>query len=180
MKKTFFALAFLMFAGASFAQKKTTSSATVSFDATTPKDPLPKATNNTANGSINTKTGAVAFEAMVASFAFSNPKIQEHFNDEKWMNSKEWPNFTFSGKITKLSDVNFSKNGTYTVTVSGKLGIKDKTKEVKTPVTVVVKDGKISATTSFTIKLKDFDIKGVPIDAGKVAPEPRISVSANF
>lgn len=180
MKKSFFAFAFLMLASAVYAQKKTTSSATVTFDATTPKDALPKATNNTVNGSINTETGAVDFEAMVASFAFSNPRIQEHFNGENWMNSKDWPSFTFRGKITKLSAVNFAKNGTYTVTVSGKLAIKDKTKEVKTPVTLVVNDGKISASTTFSIKLADFDIKGVPIDAGKVAPEPRISVSANF
>ena len=180
MKKTFFALSFLMIAGISFAQKKTTSSATVTFDATTDKDALPKATNNTVNGSINTTTGAIAFEAMVANFAFSNPKIQEHFNGEKWMNSAEWPKFTFQGKITKLSDINFSKNGTYTATVSGKLSIKDKSKEVKTPVTVVIANGKISATSSFTIKLADYDIKGVPIEAGKVATEPKISVSASF
>jgi polyisoprenoid-binding protein YceI len=79
-----------------------------------------------------------------------------------------------------MSEVNFSKNGTYTATVSGKLFIKDKSKEVRTPVVFVVNNGSISATTNFTIKLADYDIKGTPIEAGKVAREPKISVAANF
>lgn len=180
MKKTLFALSLVLVAGLVSAQKKTTSSATVSFDATTEKDALPKAVNNTVNGSFNTSTGDVSFEAMVASFAFTNPKIQEHFNGEKWMNSAEWPRFLFVGKIPKIKDVNFSKDGTYTTTVSGKLWIKDKSKEVKAPVVFVVSNGRISATTNFTIKLSEYDISGVPIEAGKVAKEPKISVSANF
>ena len=91
MKRTLFALSLVLVTGLVSAQKKTTSSATVSFDATTEKDALPKAVNNTVAGSVNTETGAVAFEAMVASFTFTNPKIQEHFNGENWMNSKEYP-----------------------------------------------------------------------------------------
>jgi hypothetical protein len=46
--------------------------------------------------------------------------IQEHFNGEKWMNSEAYPLFVFAGRIADLSKVNFSKNGTYTVPVSGK------------------------------------------------------------
>ena len=180
MKKTLFALSFVLVASLVSAQKKTTSSATVSFDASTPIDALPKAENKTVIGSLNTQTGAIAFEAMVNNFTFTNPRIQEHFNGKNWMNSAEWPKFSFHGKISKLSEVNFTKNGTYTATVSGKLYIKDKSKEVKTPVVFVVTDGKISATTNFTIKLSEFDITGTPIDAGKVAKEPKISVSANF
>lgn len=180
MKKTLFALSLVFVTGLVSAQKKTTSSATISFDATTEKDALPKAVNNTVAGSVNTETGAVAFEAMVANFAFSNPKIQEHFNGENWMNSKEYPRFLFVGKIAKPSEVNFKKNGTYTATVTGKLFIKDKSKEVRTPVVFVVNDGKIAATTNFTIKLSEYDISGTPIEAGKVAREPKISVSANF
>ena len=44
-----------------------------------------KQNNKTAIGAIDTKTGAVAFEATVKNFAFSNPTMQEHFNGEKWL-----------------------------------------------------------------------------------------------
>ena len=72
MKKTILFLAFIATTGYIFAQKKTTTSATVSFDATTEKDALPKAENKTVIGSIDTQTGDVAFEAAVKNFSFPN------------------------------------------------------------------------------------------------------------
>ena len=61
MKKTVLILSFLTIAGAVFAQKKTTTSATVAFDASTAIDALPKAENKTVIAAVDTKTGAVAF-----------------------------------------------------------------------------------------------------------------------
>src|SRR5262245_22658524 len=119
MKKTLFALVMITLTSSLFAQKKTTTSAIVSFDATTEKDALPKAENKTVIGSLDTKSGAIRFEAAVKNFAFSNPKIQEHFNSEQWMKSDAFPKFTFKGKIKDLNTVNFSKDGTYTSEVVG-------------------------------------------------------------
>jgi Uncharacterized conserved protein len=180
MKKSLLILALVTMTGQLFAQKKTTSSATISFDATTDKDALPKAENKTVIGALDTKTGTVQFEAAVKNFAFSNPMMQDHFNGEKWMKSDAFPKFTFKGKIKDLSTVNFTTDGTYTAIVSGELTIKDETKDLKTPVKFVVSDGKITASTSFSIKLSDYNISGVPIEAGKVAKEPKISVAATF
>src|SRR5689334_5832933 len=108
MKKTILFLALVTLAGGVFAQKKITTSATVSFDATTAKDNLPKADNKTVIGSIDTKSGEVAFEAAVKNFAFGNPMIQEHFNGDKWFNSDKYPAFTFKGKIEDISKVKFA------------------------------------------------------------------------
>ena len=85
MKKTILILALVITTVGLFAQKKTTTSATISFDATTSLDDLPKANNKTAIGAIDTKTGAVAFEATVKNFTFANPTMQGHFNGEKWL-----------------------------------------------------------------------------------------------
>ena len=180
MKKTTLILALVFSAGAVFAQKKTTSSAVVAFDATTPKDALPKAENKTVIGSIDTQTGAVAFEAGVANFAFSNPRVQEHFNGANWMNSAEYPKFTFTGKIEKPGKVNWDKNGTYKVQVDGNMIIKGISKPVKVEGTVTVADGKLKVAAKFDIKLKDYGISGQPIEAGKVAEEPKVSVTAEF
>jgi hypothetical protein len=63
MKKTILLFALVAVVGAGFAQKKkTTTSATIKFDATTSLDALPKAENKTAVASLNTKTGDVAFD----------------------------------------------------------------------------------------------------------------------
>ena len=180
MKKTILFLSFVALTGSLFAQKKTTTSAIVAFDASTSIDALPKAENKTTIAAVDTKTGSVAFESTVKNFAFSNPMIQEHFNGEKWLNSDAFPKFTFKGKITDLSKVDFAKDGSYKVDVAGDLTIRDVTKPVTTAATVVVKGGALSTTADFTIKLSDYGITGVPIDAGKIAKEPKITVSAEL
>lgn len=180
MKKTLLIAALFVSVTTVFAQKKTTTSATVTFDATTAIDALPKAENKTVVASLDTKTGAVAFEAPVKSFTFTNPMIQEHFNGDKWMNSNEFPAFTFKGKISDLKAVKFDKDGTYSSTVDGTLTIKGKEQKVKAPATFVVKGGKIASTSNFTIALADYGIAGAPIEGGKVAKEPKISVAADF
>src|ERR1700741_5054831 len=99
MKKTILFIAFIATTGSLFAQKLITTPVTVSFDATPEKDQFPKADNKTVIGSIDTQTGAVAFEAAVKNFSFSNPTMQQHFNGENWMNSDKFPKFTFTVKI---------------------------------------------------------------------------------
>lgn len=180
MKRTILSIALAVITGTVFSQNLTTSSATVSFDATTPLDALPKADNKTVIASVNQTTGEVMFEAAVNNFAFSNPKIQEHFNGANWMNSASFPKFTFSGKIDKLNKVKFAKDGVYKVTVTGNLIVKGVSKEVKAPGTITVAGGKVSAAAAFIITLADYGITGQPIDGGKVAKQPKITVSAQF
>lgn len=169
-------LAFAAIAG--FAQAKTTTSAIVSFDATTPIDALPKAENKTVVAVMNSQTGELAFEAAVNNFAFSNPTIQEHFNEERWLNSAKYPMFAFKGKITNLNKVNFKKDGSYDVEVEGTMTIKDKTNPLKTTGTINVKGGQLQANSSFSIKLSDY---GIDVGTrGKISNEPKIIVSADF
>jgi polyisoprenoid-binding protein YceI len=180
MKKTILILALVTVTGSLFAQRKTTTSATVAFDASTSLDALPKAENKTVIAAVDTKTGVIQFEANVKNFAFSNPTIQEHFNGERWLNSNTYPTFTFKGTVTNLSEVNFAQDGTYTANVEGFLAVKGKEQKVKAPATIVVKGGAVSATSTFTIKLADYEIAGSAIDGGKISKEPKITVSADF
>ncbi len=180
MKKTILFLSFIAFTGSLFAQKLTTTTAVVSFDATTPKDALPKAENKTVIGSLDKTTGVLAFEAAVNNFAFTNAMIQDHFNGDKWMNSAVHSKFTFAGKIDKLNKVKFAKDGKYNVTVTGLMTVKGVSKPVKTPATITVVGGKASAAAAFSIKLADYGITGPAIDAGKVATDPKITVAAQF
>lgn len=180
MKKTILFVTLVFATVTLFAQKKVTTSGTIAFDASTSFDNLPKAENKTVIAAIDTKTGTIQFEAAVKNFAFANPTMQGHFNGEKWLNSDKFPKFTFNGKIDDLSKIDFNKNGTYNVSVTGDLTIKDITKPVTTPGTIVVKEGVLNATTGFSIKLADYEITSVYIDAGKVAKEPKITVSVEM
>jgi polyisoprenoid-binding protein YceI len=180
MKKTILFLSFVTITGSLFAQKKTTTSAIVKFDASTSIDNLPKAENKTVVAAINTTTGSVAFEATVKNFAFANPMMQGHFNGGSWLDSDKYPTFTYKGNIIDLSAVNFTKDGTYQVKTAGVITIKGVDQKISTPATIVIKDGSITASTDFTIKVADFGITGAPIDGGKVSKEPKITVTAEL
>lgn len=180
MKKLFLSLGFILSTAIVWAQKLTTTSAVASFDATTATDKLPKAENKTVIGSLDKKTGVVMFEAAVNNFAFSNPTMNTHFNSERWMNSSAFPKISFTGKIDKLTAVKFTKNGTYTSTVSGNLTIKGVTKKITSSVKFVVTGAKVAASTSFNVALADYGISGQQIESGKVARVAKVTVSAGF
>lgn len=180
MKKIILSLLITTLTLSAFSQKKTTTSAIIAFDATTALDALPKAENKTVVAAIDTKSGTVQFEAAIKNFAFTNPRMQEHFNNAGWMNSDQFPSSAFSGKITNLNAVNFSKNGTYYADVEGDLTIRGVTQKIASKATIVVDNGKLKCTTEFSINLDDFKITANQIVAGKVSKEPKIMVSAEF
>ena len=180
MKKAIFIFSLVISTGLLFAQKKTTTSAIIAFDATTSIDALPKAENKTASAAIDTKTGSVAFEATVKNFTFTNPTMQRHFNGENWLNSDAHPSFNFKGNIVDPSSVDFAKDGLYKTNVEGTLTVKGKEQKVNVPATIEVKGTNLSASANFSIVLADFGITGTPIDGGKVAKAPKITVSADF
>lgn len=177
MKKTTLIIALGLMTSATFAQKKTTTSASINFDATTSLDALPKAENKTAVAAIDTKTGTVAFEAVVKSFSFGNPMMQEHFNSPKWMDSEKFPKATFKGNITNLSAVNFAADGTYKANVEGELTFHGVTKPVKTTADIKVNGGTVTSKSDFTINAADYALGDA---GGKVAKQPKISVVAEL
>jgi len=180
MKKTILSLALVLATGLLFAQKKTTTSAIINFDATTSIDKLPKAENKTVIASLDTKTGKVAFEATVKSFTFSNPRIQEHFNNAGWMDSEKFPTASFTGSIVNLKDIKFNKDGVYNALVKGELTIHGVTKPIETKCLITVSGNSIKTTADFSIKLEDYAVNGPAIGAGKVSKEPSITVLAEF
>lgn len=180
MKKTIFILALALVSSTIFAQKKTTTSGTINFNATTSLDPLPRAENKTVVAALDTKTGAIAFEVIMKSFSFANPMMQEHFNSSKWLDSDKFPTSTFKGTITNFSTVNIKKDGTYPAEVTGDLTIHGITKPVTTKGNVVVTGKVIAATADFKINVADYEITGQAIDAGKVTKEPKITVAIEF
>ena len=180
MKKTMLFIAIVAATGSIFAQKKTTTSGAISFDATTSKDALPKAENKTVIAVIDAKKGTIAFEAIVKNFAFSNPKMQEHFNGATWMDSEKFPTATFKGNITNLATVDFKKDGTYSAEVAGDLTIHGITKPIKTTGKITVAGNAVSTIAAFSIKLEDYGVNGPAIGTGKVSKEPTISVAADM
>jgi hypothetical protein len=83
--------------------------------------------------------------------------MEEHFN-ENYMESDKIPKSVFKGKITNLASVDFTKTGTYNVTVEGDLTIHDVTNKISTKGTIEVVTGGINANSKFSIVPEDYKI----------------------
>lgn len=175
MKKQIVAIALLLGCfGTAQAQKYMTRTGKISFYSHTPIENI-EAFNNEVSCIIDSKAGSVLFQAPVKSFKFEKETMQEHFNED-YMESDKFPKSDFKGSITNISAVNFSKDGTYKVSVSGKLTMHGVTKDVTTTGTVTVKGKEITANTKFDVSPKDYNMK-VPAN-GKIADKIEITVNS--
>lgn len=178
MKKLSITAMFVLSVVLTQAQVYFSKNATVSFFSKTNMEDI-KADNNQALTVLNTKTGDVQFSLTIKSFHFSKPLMEEHFN-ENYMESDKFPKSIFKGQITDLSKVNFSKDGTYKVTVKGDLTMHGVTKNVTEPGTIVVENGKISSSSKFIVALADFNISIPKIVQQTIQKTIEITVSCKY
>jgi hypothetical protein len=178
MKKLLFVAFILGSTNALFAQNYMTRTGKISFNATSPKSPEKiEAVNNEVASILNSKTGDFVFQLPVKSFKFERELMQQHFN-ENYMESDKFPKSEFKGKISNLADANLGKDGTYNVTVAGKLSIHGVTNDVSVPGTITVKGKDVTAKAKFTIKMADYKITVPTVVADKVSKEASITIDA--
>ncbi|WP_158638377.1 YceI family protein [Panacibacter ginsenosidivorans] len=139
-----------------------------------------KGSNNEVVSLLNTTTGSIEFKIAIKSFHFPKQAMEDHFNNSDYMNSEQYPKASFSGKITNLSAVNFTKDGAYDVTVEGNLTIKDVTKPVAAKGVITVSNGKVIAQANFSVKRLDFHIVGESFMQKKIADEIQVTVNCQY
>lgn len=137
------------------------------------------AVNNEVTSILNTETGEVVFMLLVKSFRFEKALMEEHFN-ENYLESDKLPKSTFQGKITNVSAIDFTKEGSYPITVQGELTLHG----VKRPVTAsgqldVVK-GKLIVKGSFTVALADYKIEVPSLVTEKISKTIDIRVHCEY
>jgi polyisoprenoid-binding protein YceI len=82
--------------------------------------------------------------------------------------------------IENIAAVNTGTDGTYTSNVTGKLTIKDVTKEVSAQGAFTVKNGVVNAKTTFVINPEDYNITIPKTVASKISKEIKITVDADY
>ena len=150
----------------------------VSFFSKTPMENI-DGTNNEVTSLIDVSKGEIVFAILVKSFRFEKALMEEHFN-ENYLESTKFPKATFQGKITNSSSINFTKDGSYPATVEGDLtmhGIKQKQTATGS---ITVTNGKVSAVSTFTIKLADYKIEIPSLVADKVSETIEIRVNCKY
>jgi polyisoprenoid-binding protein YceI len=145
------------------------------------KSPLENITaeNNQVMSVLNQQTGEMQFSVLVKSFHFKKALMEEHFN-ENYMESNKFPKASFKGNIQDISKVNFTKDGTYTVVVTGDLTIHGVTNNVSAPGSITVKSGVANASSKFNVKLADYKISVPKLVKDNVAEQIDIAVSTVY
>jgi len=178
MKRLYFLIFFLNVILASNAQKFITKNGYISFYSHTPLEEI-KAENNQVAGVLDISTGEVVFQVLIKSFHFERALMEEHFN-ENYLESEKYPKSVFKGKITNLSAVDFTKYGTYDVTVEGELTIRNVTKKISTKGTIEVISGGINASSKFNIVPEDYKITIPGVVRDKIDKQFEVTISMKY
>ena len=170
--------ALVLTASVSFAQKFYTKTGKVSFYSKAPLEEI-EGKNKTAMAVLDSKSGALQFAVQMKGFEFEKQLMQQHFN-ENYVESNKYPQAEFKGTITNNSDIKYSKDGTYTAKVKGRLTIHGVTKDVESIGTIKINGGKIDANSTFNVLISDYNIKIPAIVKDKVSNNIKITVDCDL
>jgi hypothetical protein len=132
MKNILVTTLMVLFAMTGVGQKYFTKNAQINFDATSSSSPERiEGINRSGTCVVDTKTGNMQFAVLMKAFAFEKALMEEHFN-ENYIESNKFPKAEFKGEIKDNDDINYAKDGTYTVKVKGKLTMHGESEDVDT------------------------------------------------
>jgi hypothetical protein len=129
-------------------------------------------------GILNPDTQEFAWSVDVKTIkGFNNPLQEEHFN-ENYLESDQFPQASFTGKIIEKTD--FSKDGVYFVRAKGMFAVHGVAQERIIKSKIEIKGGKIVIHATFKMLLADHDINIPRVVYQKIAEEVDITVDADL
>lgn len=139
---------------------------------------LIEAVSNNLKGAIDTEKNTFAFTVSMSSFkGFNSPLQQEHFN-ENYLETKQFPNATFKGKI--IERIDFTNDGKHTIRAKGTLNIHGVTQERIIKSSLTVKNGAFEVSSKFTVLLEEHNITIPKIVNQKIAEEIQVTINTSF
>ena len=163
----------------SFAQKYFTRSGQVSFHSRALLEDI-DAFNNQGTFVMDVASGKIQMAVLIKSFQFEKALMQEHFN-QNYMESDDFPKASFSGAVVSDALTDLKKEGNYKgVKIVGDLTIRNITKPIETRADFTIKNGQVSATASFDVKVADYDISIPSIVKDKIAKQVEVRVDVNL
>ena len=94
------------------------------------------------------------------------------------METKKYPKASFAGKI--IEDIDFQKDGTYSIRAKGQLNIHGVEQERIIKSQLEVRDNKIRVQSTFTVPLADHNITIPKVVYQKIAEEISVVVDAEL
>ncbi len=142
---------------------------------------LEKIEGRNTNGLVvlDAATGRLECSVLIKGFQFEKALMQDHFN-ENYMESHKFPKGVFKGTIINMQDIHLKKDGTYTAIVKGDLTLHGITKPFSPTGKVVVKGGKITASSSFELMVADFNIEIPKVVRENIAEKVKVTIQADL
>lgn len=139
---------------------------------------LIKASSKDLKGLIDPAKKTFAFKVRMETFQGFNSALQrEHFN-ENYIESRQYPEAAFMGKI--IEDVDLLKDGHYTIRAKGNFTIHGIAQERIIKSDVDVKQGILFVNSSFTVLLGDHNIPIPKVVKDKLASEIKVNITAQL
>lgn len=173
-KRLLFLVPFSFFGGTLLAQIYMAKTCEISFSAPTPVEDI-AAINSVSKPLLNTATGDLQMKIVMTAFIFEKPLMQEHFN-ENYVESEKFPFAFFKGKVDQKVD--YSKDGEYKVTATGKLTIHGVEKNRTIEGVINVKGKEIKLSSSFKVTFADHDVVIPALYSGVIPPDAQIKFTA--
>lgn len=149
-----------------------------SFFSSAPMEDI-RAENDQAVSIIDPQTGEVVASMLMRSFNFRKALMEEHFN-ENYVESDKYPKATFRGKIVNIGDVDLTKDGNYTLDVSGEITLHGVTQPLTLKADAVVNGGTVQAKAVFPLRVKDFKIEVPRLVINNIAEVVEVTVSFSY
>jgi polyisoprenoid-binding protein YceI len=156
-----------------YAQKYTTKTGVVKFEASVPAFEEVAGESKTASAALDTSTGDLAVLTLMKGFRFKVALMEEHFN-ENYVESDKYPKATFKGKVEGLDAAKLTAAGA-NYTLSGDLTLHGKTKKVTDTAKISKSGDKIILSGEFEVAPGDFDIDVPATVSKKVAQKVKVA-----
>ena len=103
--------------------------------------------------------------------------MQEHFN-ENYVESEKYPKAIFKGKIE--DEVDFTKAGTYNVTITGTMSLHGVEKQVTTKGILIIEKGGLKLSTKFDMVPEEYNIPIPGAVRDKIAEKMEVTVKSAY
>ena len=139
---------------------------------------LIKAASDELKGALDMDKQTFAFSVPMISFqGFNSPLQREHFN-ERYVESSEFPDATFSGKI--IEQVDFSQPGIYVVRAKGILDIHGVKQERIIKGSLEISEDNMKIQAAFTVPVKEHNIKIPRVVFQKIAELIKVTIEIDL
>ncbi|RYY61941.1 MAG: YceI family protein [Chitinophagaceae bacterium] len=149
---------------------------TVTFFSSAPLEDI-EATNKNSKAVVDWEKRSFLVSIPIKGFEFRSGLMQSHFN-ENYLESDKYPDCTYRGIFA--GPVDLTKDGDYPITTSGELTLHGVTQKRVIPAVLKVRNGQVTVSSKFPIKVADHKIAIPKMVFKKIAETVDVTINGQL